>query len=104
MPEELVADELAFLAPIVAIPSDLTTRLVYADWLDEHDDPRAEFIRVECELATLDPSAERATNLRARSATLRSELAANPLWTEWVTLVARPENLPTPPVASGGAS
>jgi uncharacterized protein (TIGR02996 family) len=41
----------AFLGAILEAPDDDTPRLVYADWLDEHDDPaRAEFIRVQCSL------------------------------------------------------
>jgi uncharacterized protein (TIGR02996 family) len=32
-------------------PDDTAARLVYADWLDEHDNPRGEFIRVQCRLA-----------------------------------------------------
>ena len=48
-----MTDEQAFLNALKANPADDTTRLVYADWLDEHGDPlRAEFIRVQCELAT----------------------------------------------------
>ena len=44
----------AFLRAIRADPEADLPRLVYADWLDEHDDPaRAEFVRVQCELATL---------------------------------------------------
>jgi uncharacterized protein (TIGR02996 family) len=40
------------LAAIQEAPDDDTPRLVYADWLAEHGDPeRAEFIRVQCELA-----------------------------------------------------
>jgi uncharacterized protein (TIGR02996 family) len=43
-----------FLQAIVENPDDDTPRLVYADWLDEHCEPaRAEFIRVQCELARL---------------------------------------------------
>jgi uncharacterized protein (TIGR02996 family) len=42
----------ALLARILASPEDDAPRLVYADWLDEHGEPaRAEFIRVQCELA-----------------------------------------------------
>jgi uncharacterized protein (TIGR02996 family) len=42
----------ALLAAIRAAPDDDAPRLVYADWLDEHGQPeRAEFIRVQCELA-----------------------------------------------------
>lgn len=40
------ADRAAMLAAIIASPTDDLPRLVYADWLDEHDEPdRAEFIR-----------------------------------------------------------
>ena len=42
----------ALLAAILASPDDDTPRLVYADWLDEHDEPeRAEFIRLQIALA-----------------------------------------------------
>src|SRR5438270_5082202 len=47
-----MTDESALLAAIRAVPEDDDPRLVYADWLDEHAQPkRAEFIRVQCELA-----------------------------------------------------
>jgi uncharacterized protein (TIGR02996 family) len=50
--------EEALLAAVWASPHDDLPRLVYADWLDETGDPakaaRAEFIRVQCELARLD--------------------------------------------------
>ena len=47
-----MSDERALLASIWEHPHEDTPRLVYADWLDEHDQhPRAEFIRVQCELA-----------------------------------------------------
>jgi uncharacterized protein (TIGR02996 family) len=42
----------AFLAGVLDDPADDGVRLIFADWLDEHGDPdRAEFIRVQCELA-----------------------------------------------------
>lgn len=45
-------DAAPFLAAIRAAPDDDAPRLIYADWLDEHGQPeRAEFIRVQCELA-----------------------------------------------------
>jgi uncharacterized protein (TIGR02996 family) len=48
-------DAAPFLAAIRAAPDDDAPRLIYADWLDEHDQPeRAEFIRVQCELARKD--------------------------------------------------
>jgi uncharacterized protein (TIGR02996 family) len=44
----------AFLQAILEAPDDDTPRLVFADWLDDHDQPdRVEFIRVQIELARL---------------------------------------------------
>jgi uncharacterized protein (TIGR02996 family) len=40
-------EEAAFIRAILACPGDRTPRLVYADWLDEHDDPRGALIRNE---------------------------------------------------------
>jgi len=53
----------AFLAAIAEAPHDDVPRLVYADWLDERDDPLGEFIRLQLELEPLriprsDPRAE----------------------------------------------
>ncbi len=46
----------ALLKAILANPDEDTPRLVYADWLDENDQPeRAEFIRVQIELAAIEP-------------------------------------------------
>ena len=42
-----------FELAIIDSPDDLNLRLVYADWLEEHGDPRGEFIRVQCELAEM---------------------------------------------------
>jgi uncharacterized protein (TIGR02996 family) len=53
----------AFLAAIAAAPDDDVPRLVFADWLEERDDPLGEFIRLQIELEPLrlprtDPRAE----------------------------------------------
>ncbi len=53
----------AFLAAIAEAPANDVPRLVFADWLEEHDDPLAEFIRLQIELEPLrvrlaDPPAE----------------------------------------------
>lgn len=37
----------AFLRAIADNPADNAARLIYADWLEEHSDPRAEFLRVQ---------------------------------------------------------
>jgi uncharacterized protein (TIGR02996 family) len=48
----LMSDSAAFLAAIREAPEDDAPRLIYADWLDEYDQPeRAEFIRLQCSLA-----------------------------------------------------
>src|SRR5688572_17915635 len=61
-----MTDAAPFLAAIRAAPDDDAPRLVYADWLDEHgDSARAEFIRVQCELARGDDP-----KLRVREADL----------------------------------
>ena len=48
-----MSDEAAFLKGLRDNPADDTTRLVYADWLDERNDPRAEFIRLRQQQAQL---------------------------------------------------
>ncbi|HKB04124.1 MAG TPA: TIGR02996 domain-containing protein [Gemmataceae bacterium] len=56
----------ALIAAIRAAQDDDAPRLVYADWLEEHGQPeRAEFIRLQCELARGD-----SPDLRAREAEL----------------------------------
>jgi uncharacterized protein (TIGR02996 family) len=62
----------AFLQTVVENPDDDTPRLIYADWLEEHGDlPRAEFIRVQCELARLPQDDEvRRPTLQEREWTL----------------------------------
>jgi uncharacterized protein (TIGR02996 family) len=47
-----MTEEEAFLSAITANPDDHTTALVYADWLDERSDPRAEILRLRAQIAT----------------------------------------------------
>jgi uncharacterized protein (TIGR02996 family) len=55
MTTTLAADELAFLRGICDSPDDDAPRLVLADWLEEHGQgERAEFVRVQCELARIE--------------------------------------------------
>src|SRR5438128_7999305 len=53
----MLSDRDALLAAICANPDEDTPRLMFADWLDEHGGEagatRAEFIRLQCELARL---------------------------------------------------
>ncbi len=69
------SEERGLLAAVVADPGADLPRLVYADWLDEHDSPeRAELIRVQCELAR---RPDRPAELLAREAEL---VAVGELW------------------------
>lgn len=52
-----------FLQDIHANPDDDNPRLILADYLTEHDDPRGELIRVQCEKGSLDPDDLRALEL-----------------------------------------
>lgn len=51
-----MTDDAAFLAAIIADPEDDSPRLIYADYLDENGEcDRAEFIRVQVEVARMKP-------------------------------------------------
>jgi uncharacterized protein (TIGR02996 family) len=64
----------AFLQAILSDPDDDAPRLIYADWLDEHgQSERAEFIRVQCELARLLEGDARRKELRTRARCLLAE-------------------------------
>jgi uncharacterized protein (TIGR02996 family) len=64
-----------FLQAIREAPEDDTPRLVYADWLDEHDQPeRAEFIRAQIQMTRLSPHSRRRAVLLRRA---RELLAAH---------------------------
>jgi uncharacterized protein (TIGR02996 family) len=71
----------AFLQDIRENPDDDAPRLVFADWLEDNGDPqRADFIRVQCALASMLDDGPRRIELGAREEEL---LEANALaWTE----------------------
>jgi uncharacterized protein (TIGR02996 family) len=72
-----MVDERAFLKSILEKPDDDSRKLVYADWLEEQGDPRAEFLRlmvkVRQEQALTAHQRERHQELSAELAKLRSE-------------------------------
>jgi uncharacterized protein (TIGR02996 family) len=75
----------AFLQDICERPDDDGLRLVFADWLEEHGQAeRAEFIRVQCELAGFPPVAPRRRQLEARQDLLLHRHAA-----EWLLPLGR---------------
>ena len=68
----------ALMRNVIERPDDDLPRLVLADWLDEHDEPeRAEFIRVQCEVAK---AADSRPDLVAREKELLTEHGH--LWAE----------------------
>jgi uncharacterized protein (TIGR02996 family) len=79
----------AFLQDIIAHPDDDTPRLVFADWLDEHDQAlRAEFIRLQCRLAaTGEDDPERDALLQREEELLPAstdEVRWQPSWPSWM--------------------
>ena len=59
-----------FLAEIAAAPFADTPRLIFADWLEEQGDPRADFIRIQCTRERLDDDEPLAQALADREADL----------------------------------
>jgi uncharacterized protein (TIGR02996 family) len=68
--------EVTFFAQILAAPDDRSLQHVYADWLEEHGDPRGEFVRLQAELAVVEAAARRDRQSRLRD--LLRELAPLP--------------------------
>jgi len=61
-----MSDHDALVQAILHAPDDDAPRLVYADWLDDHGDAdRAEFIRVQCRMAS-SPACSRGTSSAGR--------------------------------------
>jgi uncharacterized protein (TIGR02996 family) len=79
-------EEAPFLNAIKADPEDLFLRLVYADWLEEHGDPRSEYLRVDGKLQELTgPSAPNELTAASKVRQLRVRLrklgkALDPTW------------------------
>jgi uncharacterized protein (TIGR02996 family) len=71
-----VSDEAAFLAALKANLADDTARLVYADWLDEHNEPaKAEYLRLVVELTRQGPVVDAASPIAARLGALEGQLS-----------------------------
>jgi uncharacterized protein (TIGR02996 family) len=67
-------DEEALFQAILDAPEDDAPRLVYADWIEERGQPeRAEFIRVQIELARLPAGSSTTTRLKVRERQLLEE-------------------------------
>src|SRR5207248_10529609 len=68
-------EEQAFLSAIFANPDDQTAKLVYADWLDEQDDSRAEIVRLKVRVALLEEGW-----IEARDRLTELEPTVSPKW------------------------
>jgi uncharacterized protein (TIGR02996 family) len=73
-----------FIDAILAEPDDDAPRLIYADWLEERGDPRAEFIRVQVELAAMAQPIERKSLYGNPAPEPRNRKDAARLRTLWV--------------------
>jgi uncharacterized protein (TIGR02996 family) len=92
----------AFLADVLAEPSDDAPRLIYADWLEDAGDPdRAEFIRLQCEQPaavrercycrdSFDPTACARCRRVARLLRRQQELLAHRAARDWTPSALRP--------------
>jgi uncharacterized protein (TIGR02996 family) len=79
-----VSDDETFIRAIVDAPGGDLPRLVYADWLDDRDDPRGPYLRVECawgKSSRPDQPSRDSSELQKLAATL------DPVW---VARVSRP--------------
>jgi uncharacterized protein (TIGR02996 family) len=70
-----MAREDTFLQAIREEPDADRPRLVFADWLTEHGDPRGEFIRFQCALARIDGNDPGRKELRRRERELLDQHA-----------------------------
>jgi uncharacterized protein (TIGR02996 family) len=69
----LTYQEEGFLNALAHEPDDETLRLIYADWLEEQGDVRADLVRVQVELAGEDVPEKQRTFLRLRERELLAE-------------------------------
>jgi uncharacterized protein (TIGR02996 family) len=86
-------EEHSFIQAIRDNPADEATRLVYADWLEERDDPRGKFLRLESEFTTLSKDSSPSVSRRKRSRKERIQTRLQKLRpgisAEWLALVDR---------------
>ncbi len=75
----------AFQQAIFSEPDDDAVRLIYADWLDENGEPIwAEFIRAQCELATMTPASDQYVSLKEREEELEMLLPEDSALTSYL--------------------
>jgi uncharacterized protein (TIGR02996 family) len=77
MSTSLTDDDRGFIRAILDVPDELTTWLIYADWLDERADPRAEFLRLSTARKQARDGDPVVKAIEDRLTALRSELDPN---------------------------
>jgi uncharacterized protein (TIGR02996 family) len=77
-----MSEEQAFLAALAANPADDLTRLVYADWLDEHGHQKSRYLRLVTELALM--PREEMLQSQAHDEILSLSAVLHPDWLEAV--------------------
>ncbi len=81
-------DDIAFQRAILANPADTTLKLVYADWLQDRADPRAEFVRLQVRFNELTDCESEAVQIADSLNEVGSILA--PEWVAFMTTFAQP--------------
>ena len=81
-------EENAFLGSMLVSPDDEALRLVYADWLEERGDIRAEYLRLDLEIERQKSQGRVALQLKQRLAEI--ELGVDRAWLSFVTSLGRP--------------
>jgi uncharacterized protein (TIGR02996 family) len=76
--------EAEFIRAIQATPHDTALLSVYADWLEERSDRRAQFLRLRVRLAQMSPVGKKCVRLEAELRRLRSEVP-----TDWLAQLDR---------------
>lgn len=74
-----MTQEEAFMRAIVQNPDDNTQRLIYADWLDEHNDLRGKYLRL---LPVLDGRRSGMTQAEALARLRELQQRIDPAWSE----------------------
>jgi uncharacterized protein (TIGR02996 family) len=83
-------DDAAFQRAILANPSDTTLKLVYADWLQDRADPRADYIRMTMEFNAREVSNPNFDPLTDRELLRELRKALDPAWVAFMNTFAQP--------------
>lgn len=79
-----MSQEEAFLTQLCAHPEDDATRLIYADWLEDHDDIRGQYLRLEHRLAEVAEDHPAFATLERELMQLRKRLSL-----DWVRMAGK---------------